>query len=1163
VSKLTVVVIGNYLRAIDPNRKDLDYSDAQLLHRLSSPAHSIPRYRIGKNLPGTSEWLLSHSVFSRWISSREKNIVWIVGKPGSGKSTLARFVVDTLQNPSICAYKHLSGSSEVQSDALEVQTPRVLYFFCSYVDPPSNAVAVLRSLLHQLLAVQPSLLRYISPDDRLRCGQQTAQASLLGGLLAQVAEYVDIIVVIDALDELDEPVRDDLLGALAPAPKLSRWLNISPLDRNEVSESQVHSHPPHSSFKIFCTSRLESYLELPVGPSAYTINLSQDEAAMGIDYDIRLFIKSMLDRYTRQSLLWDSQKKAIEKRLVEKAEGIFLWVALQTKSLFALQTESRDISSVLAHLPRGLENSYSQVLEALQRQPPGFADVGLKTLKWLLHAQRPLYVSELSEALAFKTDSRLPRSLTQRHPDMSTLVELCGNLIVVDEFDSTVQLIHKTVRDFLLDSLHPKVSSLNDEARWAEGSLAQACLSYLALQDFGDLEVCCVKGNNLRKQNLNEWLPAPAELFWEFPFLEYAAKYWFTHLGSISVKHDDFSASELGGLVHLLSNPKSAPFRIWFPIYWFSHCTETWERRRYPEYPTELIVLAFLGNETEIRHLLRWKKVATDECTPAGEEWTPLMAAAWMGNESVVDLLLECHAGDNAEPQQNARTLVQAIERGHITIAQKLIGHFTKIQSSLPFQRSILDISGEEGVTPLIASVRGGSRELVAKCLSLGADVNARGFHPYPRFLAWVTLPPEIELALPVTPLGAAISIGSIEMSSDLLHSGADIISSKAIFVAARTSNDGLLKLLLDNGADVDTKYDQNVDGWTPLHCAAFYGNRNMVERLLSHGAEVDSMDKFGWTPFQLACDSGKLEVAKTLLEKSTQSSISKNQALLYACSLADYELVKLLLGAGSSPQATGRHNGKMALDYLLDADDVVHPAPHNCVASRLPHQGGRVAVLELLLRQGAYLGHRDASGNTYLQLAARRRWPKVVNALLRSSKIDIDHRNDRGETAIDTVARFGDQDLCQALIHHGATVWCATFQNVIDSGCQAGVQCLVKEIKGPKRPRPRPSMEPYSLDTRQPLTSHSLLKYQNLVDPTDFSGGRFKEAAKFLALRNIDNLEKVKLTTENNFSFGNTVKSWIEDHSGTPWIWWPLTLRLHPLKPGEVWLEWLCVSCP
>ena len=54
-------------------------------------------------------------------------------------------------------------------------------------------------------------------------------------------------------------------------------------------------------------------------------------------------------------------------------------------------------------------------------------------------------------------------------------------------------------------------------------------------------------------------------------------------------------------------------------------------------------------------------------------------------------------------------------------------------------------------------------------------------------------------------------------------------------------------------------------------------------------------------------------------------------------------------------------------------------------------------------------------------------------------------------------------------------------------------------------------------------------------MDSVDFSSEKFKKVVGFLVLRNIDNLEKVKMTTENNFSLGNTVKSWIEDYSNTP----------------------------
>jgi hypothetical protein len=236
-------------------------------------------------------------------------------------------------------------------------------------------------------------------------------------------------------------------------------------------------------------------------------------------------------------------------------------------------------------------------------------------------------------------------------------------------------------------------------------------MSYLAFENFDDLCTICIKAP---QQCHHQGAIDAVDLNRQFPFLEYASKFWSKHLYSISAKGEELSILELDKLTDILCDPKSAPFRVWFPIYWFSQCTETWERKRYPEYPTELIVHAFLGNEKAIRSRFRWSPVSVDECTPAGEEWTPLMAAAWMGNRSVVDLLLEHDAGYAAGPEQNARALVYAIERGHLIIAQKLVTHFTKIQSTQTLNRLIIDSPNqEECATPLLAAVRNSCTDLV------------------------------------------------------------------------------------------------------------------------------------------------------------------------------------------------------------------------------------------------------------------------------------------------------------------------------------------------------------------------------------------------------------------------------------------------------------------
>lgn len=65
-----------------------------------------------------------------------------------------------------------------------------------------------------------------------------------------------------------------------------------------------------------------------------------------------------------------------------------------------------------------------------------------------------------------------------------------------------------------------------------------------------------------------------------------------------------------------------------------------------------------------------------------------------------------------------------------------------------------------------------------------------------------------------------------------------------------------MVKLLIDNGATVDVKYDL----WkqTPLHFAAEEGHMNVVKLLIDHIADVNMKDKFGDTPIHRAALSGE-----------------------------------------------------------------------------------------------------------------------------------------------------------------------------------------------------------------------------------------------------------------------------------------------------------------
>jgi ankyrin repeat protein len=67
---------------------------------------------------------------------------------------------------------------------------------------------------------------------------------------------------------------------------------------------------------------------------------------------------------------------------------------------------------------------------------------------------------------------------------------------------------------------------------------------------------------------------------------------------------------------------------------------------------------------------------------------------------------------------------------------------------------------------------------------------------------------------------------------------------------------------LIDNGADVNA-VDKN--GWTPLHFATKY-NEKTVKLLIDKGADVNAVDKEGWTPLHFTTKYNQKTITKLLI---------------------------------------------------------------------------------------------------------------------------------------------------------------------------------------------------------------------------------------------------------------------------------------------------------
>ena len=113
---------------------------------------------------------------------------------------------------------------------------------------------------------------------------------------------------------------------------------------------------------------------------------------------------------------------------------------------------------------------------------------------------------------------------------------------------------------------------------------------------------------------------------------------------------------------------------------------------------------------------------------------------------------------------------------------------------------------------------------------------------------------------------------GKIDIVRDLISRkqiGADAYSSdgfSALHLAAFFGNPEVAEYLVSNGADVN-QVARNLTKVMPLHSAVAHGQVEIAKMLLKHGANVNARQEGGFTPLHAAAFGGNLRMAKLLLE--------------------------------------------------------------------------------------------------------------------------------------------------------------------------------------------------------------------------------------------------------------------------------------------------------
>ncbi|HAV63855.1 MAG TPA: hypothetical protein DCY13_16010 [Verrucomicrobiales bacterium] len=277
---------------------------------------------------------------------------------------------------------------------------------------------------------------------------------------------------------------------------------------------------------------------------------------------------------------------------------------------------------------------------------------------------------------------------------------------------------------------------------------------------------------------------------------------------------------------------------------------------------------------------------------------------------------------------------------------------------------------------------------------------------------------PDVER--PFTLLGCAVGSRRKELVAKVIELGADVnrksIYGSLLAHASALGNDDIVELFLAAGADVHAKYFHADDSnETALIAATGSGNIILVRRLLDAGADPKAVSKRGITATHGAVLARSLEMISMLL--SAGCPVGAMDLHVPVCK-RDLELVRLLLAA--KPDVNGQwrypsppigvYRGDIPLHLVAarSAEDVpllTRPArfPTEKAIEKLGPEmrARRLAILDSLIAAGADVNRvRPNSGHTPLTLAVKDTDLEIVERLLKAGANPLAETKIKGKKA-------------------------------------------------------------------------------------------------------------------------------------------------------------------
>ncbi|KAK7038301.1 hypothetical protein R3P38DRAFT_3262743 [Favolaschia claudopus] len=670
-----------------------------------SPLNFFPRQAdvLRSREPGTGEWVLQDNLIKHWKSKAGKT-VWCRGIPGAGKTVLASVIVEDLRTD------------------LDYSDAGVAVIYLNHKESDSQLPdSLLAAIWRQLVFQKPysSSMRELYDGHRERQTEPSLN-EICAVLRLTISELSRIFIVVDALDEYPEDLRDVLIEHLVALG-------------------------PTVNLMIF--SRLDIYLDRTIPELGILEVLANED-------DIRRYIDGQICKSPR---LANNIKKSpslrgeIERTIVSRSDGMFLLAKLHIESIVKQHTV-KAIREALKNMPGDLKRAYDELWERINRQSEEDRNLARRVLAWILNAETLLLLSELVEALAIE-----PKS-TELDPDNildpNIITSVCAGLVVINEEDNLVRLVHYTAQDYLEEIQ-------DEEFPDAQIEIARTCFTYLSFHKFGqgddiDLQTTFNENAPLEYALLFGLIHArgdpehriisdilsllsclapstgESEIRWQrmasvhasLPRtrLGIAAYFGLLHVAQRLVDEDGF---DIGALRGATTNGHTEMVRLLMKSQGYREHVEAQKASTARRFPL--------------------KTPSDDERTQsATHNITSLQRASLQGDEEAVYMLLESGVNINEETRPYGTALHAAAACGHLPVVCILLAHGANVNAEVPPYGA-----------PLRVASLGGHTDIVLLLLENGAQINAR--------------------AQDGSALAAALSRGRKEVAQLLIDHGANV----------------------------------------------------------------------------------------------------------------------------------------------------------------------------------------------------------------------------------------------------------------------------------------------------------------------------------------------------------------------------------------------------